>query len=620
MPSPTPPPGMLPPDLSFVQVYRRVLALLQGERRATISLAVAAAGMVGTQYAEPVLLGRLIDALAHGAGTGHRPALAALVPLLGAWVGFALASIGATVVVALLADRLAHRRRLAVMALYFEHALELPLSFHAGTHSGRSLKIMIESSNGMFAFYLSLFRENLAALLSLALILPMSLVLNWRLGLLLVALVGVFAAVAIFVKRRTEALQNEVERHNAELAERASDVLGNVPVIQSFTRVASETGAMRNLSRLLLEAQMPVLSWWAVAVVAGRAASTITLVTIFLAGTMLYLRGLGSIGDIVMFMSFAGMLIGRLEQIINFGNAMFLQAAKLRDFFTVMDTVPHVADKPGARDPGHLVGRVAFERVDFAYPSGGARPAVSGLDFAAEPGETVALVGATGSGKSTTLALLHRAFDPLAGRITIDGIDIRDMPLEALRRNIGVVFQEPMLFARSIEENLRIGKPDATAAEISRALDLAQAADFVARQPQGLATRAGERGRSLSGGERQRLAIARALLKDPPIMIFDEATAALDADTEQKLQQALASATQGRTTFVIAHRLATIRNATTILLLHEGRVVERGTFDELLARDGRFAALARAQFMGRTETPAQVDLPRERDLRPIMQA
>ena len=236
----------------------------------------------------------------------------------------------------------------------------------------------------------------------------------------------------------------------------------------------------------------------------------------------------------------------------------------------------------------------------FSYPAADGvalRRAVIDLDFVAMPGETIALVGATGSGKSTTLALLHRAFDPLEGRITIDGIDIRDMPLNALRRNIGVVFQEPMLFARSIEDNLRIGKPDANAADIAIALDRAQAADFVARQPQGLRTPVGERGRSLSGGERQRVAIARALLKDPPIMIFDEATAALDATTEQKLQKALASATEGRTTFVIAHRLATIRNATRILLLDNGEVVESGTFDQLVMLGGRFAALARAQFM-----------------------
>ena len=171
------------------------------------------------------------------------------------------------------------------------------------------------------------------------------------------------------------------------------------------------------------------------------------------------------------------------------------------------------------------------------------------------------------------------------------------MTLVSLRRNIGVVFQEPMLFARTIEENLRVGKPDATADEMNLALERAQAAAFVARQPDGLFARVGERGRSLSGGERQRIAIARALLKDPPIMILDEATSALDATTEQQIQAALDLATQGRTTFVIAHRLATIRNANRILVFEAGRIVETGTFEELLARNGRFATLARAQFM-----------------------
>ena len=586
--------------MSFYRIYARVLLLLRPERRTVALLLLGTVGLVVAQFAEPVLFGHLIDRLTHPAG-GGAPSFAALLPTVAAWAGFAVATIGAAVAVSLLADRLAHRRRLAIMAQFFEHALTLPMTFHAATHSGRSLKIMIESANGMFAVYLSLFRENISALMSLVVILPLSLWLNWRLGLLLLALVILSGVVATYVRHRTETLQGTVEAHNSELAERASDVLGNVPVIQSFTRVRQETGVMRDLSRTLLEAQMPVLSWWTVAVVFGRTASTVTLLLIFVSGTALYLRGIGTIGGIVMFMNFANMLIGRLEQLVNFSNALFLQAAKLGEFFAVLDTVPHVAEKPQAKDPGHLAGRVAFEGVSFAYPPSGdgapPRLAVRDLWFTAEPGETIALVGATGSGKSTTLALLHRTFDPTAGRITIDGIDIRDMPLDALRRNIGVVFQEPMLFARSIAENLRIGKPDASAAEIARALERAQAADFVRDQPHGLATRVGERGRQLSGGERQRVAIARALLKDPPIMIFDEATAALDADTERKLQLALNSATQGRTTFVIAHRLATVRHASRILVLQNGRVVESGTFDELVARDGAFAVLAAAQFM-----------------------
>ncbi len=583
--------------MSFYQIYARVLALLGGERKAVVTLVGGAVALVIAQFAEPVLFGRLIDKLTHPAGG---PSIAALVPTVAAWIAFAVASIAAAVVVSLLADRLAHRRRLAVMAMFFEHALDLPMTFHAVTHSGRSLKIMIESSNAMFVVYLSLFRENLSALLSLVVVLPLSLWLNWRLGLLLLALVLLSGMAATYVRRRTEALQGRVEHYNTSLAERASDVLGNIPVIQSFTRIGLETGAMRDLSRTLLEAQMPVLSWWVVAVVFGRTASMVTLLLIFVSGTALYMKGIGTVGGIVMFMNFANLLIGKLEQLVNFTNSLFLQQAKLADFFAVLDTVPHVAEKPGARDPGRLRGRVAFEGVTFTYPAGegmATTPAVRDLTFTVEPGETIALVGATGSGKSTTLGLLHRTFDPGSGRITIDGIDIRDLPLDALRRNIGVVFQEPMLFARSIADNLAIGKPNASPAEIQLALERAQAADFVANQAHGLATGVGERGRSLSGGERQRVAIARALLKDPPIMIFDEATAALDAETERKLQKALASATQGRTTFVIAHRLATVRHASRILVLHKGRVVESGTFDELVAQDGAFTVLARAQFM-----------------------
>ncbi|MCC2104351.1 MAG: ATP-binding cassette domain-containing protein, partial [Hyphomicrobiales bacterium] len=243
--------------------------------------------------------------------------------------------------------------------------------------------------------------------------------------------------------------------------------------------------------------------------------------------------------------------------------------------------------------------------VTFSYD--GVRNAVSNVTFNVQPGETVALVGATGSGKSTTLGLLHRVFDPAEGRVLVDGMDIRDLKLVALRRNIGVVFQEPMLFARSIEENLRIGNPEASAEELDQALERAQAKDFIGRQTEGLATRVGERGRSLSGGERQRLSIARALLKDPPIMIFDEATSALDATTERQIQAALDAATKGRTTFVIAHRLSTIRNADRIFVFDGGRIVESGNFDELVERNGRFAVLARAQFMA----PPQPAAPTE---------
>ena len=581
--------------MNFFKIYIRVLRLLAPETRLAAVLVVGNLMLAVAQFAEPVLFGRIIDRLAGAQAQNRMPQWSELTPLLSAWVGFGLFTIAAAVLVALYADRLSHRRRLAVMSAYFDHVLHLPAGFHNNVHSGRLLKIMLEGASSMWAQWLSFFRENCASFVAIFVLLPLSLLINARLAALLIGLVAVFGVLTIFVLRRTESMQRGVEGFNTDLAQRVSDVLGNVPVIQSFTQIEAESRALRALTDALLEAQLPVLSWWAVAAVASRAAATLTLLSIFVLGTALYLHGLATIGEIVTFMNFAIMLIVRLDQVVHFANFQFMAMPKLQQFFDVLDTEPGVRDRPGARDTGRLHGRVTFENVSFSYD--GERPAVSDLSFDVAPGETIALVGATGSGKSTTLSLLHRVFDPNRGRVLIDGIDIRDMTLVSLRRNIGVVFQEPMLFARSIEENLRVGKPDATGHEIDVALERAQAADFVARQPEGLATIVGERGRTLSGGERQRLAIARALLKDPPILILDEATSALDATTERQLQAALEAAMQGRTTFVIAHRLATVRNASRIFVLDQGRVVESGSFDELVTQAGRFAALARAQFM-----------------------
>lgn len=586
----------------FIKLYIRVLGQLGAQTKVAVLLVAGNLGLAVAQFAEPVLFGRIIDLLSRSQAQGAKPTWDEATPLLAAWAGFGLFIIGVSVLVAMHSDRLAHRRRLAVMANYFEHVLHLPLSFHTSVHSGRLLKIMLEGSNGMWGIWLSFFREHCASFVALFVLLPMTLFMNWRLGALLIALVFVFGAVTSYVLKKTEKLQGEVEQFHTDLAERASDALGNVPVIQSFTRVEAESMGLRQIIDRLLSAQIPVLSWWALTAVATRASATLTILSIFVLGTWLYMRDLATIGEIVTFMGFATMLIGRLEQIVNFVNFLFMQMPKLKEFFSVLDTVPTVRDKPGADDPGRLDGRVEFDSVSFSYDA--RRAAVADVSFEVKAGETVALVGSTGSGKSTTLGLLHRVFDPEKGAVKIDGRDIRDLPLAALRRNIGVVFQEPMLFARSIEENLRIGKPDATDEEIRVALERAQAADFVARQPDGLATIIGERGRSLSGGERQRVSIARALLKDPPIMILDEATSALDATTERLLQQALESAMKGRTTFVIAHRLATVRNADRILVFDQGRVVEAGTFDELVAKGGRFAQLARAQFMAGAEPAA----------------
>ena len=582
--------------MSILRLYARVLGLLGSEIRLGWLLAFANVLLAGAQFAEPVLFGRIIDSLAHAQGGGSALSWAKLLPLVGAWVGFGLFMIACSALVALHADRLAHRQRQVVLTEFFEHVLELPLSFHGATHSGRLMKVMLSGTDTLWGLWLGFFREDLVALASILVLVPMSLYLNWQLGLLLIGLCLVFVLLNVWVLRRTDSLQRAVERYYSDLAEHASDTLGNVALVQSFTRVELEVRSLRNVVDRLLGAQIPVLSWWALVSTLTKAATTLTMLAILIFGIVLFSRGATTVGGIVMFMSFAGMLIQRLEQAARFTSRLFMDAPRLREFFGVLDLSSGVRDRKHAVTLDEVRGEVRFEHITFAYDA--KMPAVEDLTFTAEPGQVVALVGATGAGKSTAMALLYRVYEPQSGTIRIDSRDIRNIKLASLRRNIGVIFQEPLLFNRSIADNLRVGNPEATEADIRRALERAQAIEFVERHEGGLNAVVGERGRALSGGERQRLSIARALLKDPPILILDEATSALDAATEAKVTAALDETMKGRTTFVIAHRLATVRRATRILVFDHGRIVESGTFDQLVAQGGIFAGLAKAQFMG----------------------
>ncbi len=584
--------------MSFLGLYLRVIGLLAPERKLAITLALANLALAGVFFLEPVLFGKVVDALGAAEG-GQAPRLIAL------WAGVGFAGVLASVWVSLHADRLAHRRRLAAIALFFEHAASMPLSFHGEYHTGRLSRIMNVGVGNLFNLWLSFFREHLATLLSILVMVPVALSINWKLALLMIALLlcfSIFNAVAV---QRTHKAQGVVEELHHEIATRAGDVFGNVTVVQSFTRLAAESRALREMMTRTLDAQYPVLRGWAILSVLNRAASTLTIVAIFAVGAALHTRGEISVGGIVSFVGFSMLLIGRLEQFATFLSNLFFQSQSLRDFFTVLDRQPEIADIPGAIELPRVRGEVVFDHVSFGYDP--VQPALHELSFRAAPGSTIALVGPTGAGKSTALSLLYRAYDPSAGRVTIDGQDVREVTLESLRRNIGVVFQDAGMFYRSILDNLRVGNPDAAEADIEAAVAAAEAAAFIARKPEGLETLVAERGRSLSGGERQRLAIARAMLKDAPILILDEATSALDNTTEARIQRALDRLTIGRTTFVIAHRLSTVRHADQILVLDQGRMEELGTFDELIRKGGLFARLAaEGQFVADAE-PAPVE-------------
>ncbi|MBM3554432.1 MAG: glucan ABC transporter ATP-binding protein/ permease [Alphaproteobacteria bacterium] len=581
--------------MTILEVYRRVLGLLAPEKARVIALVVGNVAIAGMQFVEPILLGKVVDALSQGVGDAESR-WPRLLELLGLWGAVGVITIGATILVALHADRLAHKRRLAAMASYFEHVLQLSFAFYSEAQTGRLLKVLVEGTGNLFMLWLDFFREHCSTIVALFVLLPLSLVLNWRLGLLLVVLLAIFAVMTFFVVRRTEGLQRQVEDYHAQVAARAGDALGNVLLIQSFVRLEAEISTLKNLMGRLLAAQFPVLNWWALVTVLTRMASTIAVIGIFLMGAWLNVRHETTVGEIVTFMGIAGMLIGRLEGTMGFVGRMMFQVQSIRQFLEILDTGQTVVEKPGAAELPRSRGHVVFDEVVFSYD--GKRPALKGLAFEAKPGMTVALVGTTGSGKSTTLAMLYRLFDPQGGRVMIDGTDVRDVTLASLRKNIGVVFQDNALFNRTVAENLRVGKPEATDEELVRAAKLAQAHEFIMAGDKGYDSVVGERGVKLSGGERQRLAIARALLKDPPILILDEATSALDSQTEAKVQEALAVLKKGRTTFLIAHRLSTVRDADLVLVLQRGEVIERGSYAELIAKDGPFARLVATQLAG----------------------
>jgi ATP-binding cassette subfamily B protein len=323
-------------------------------------------------------------------------------------------------------------------------------------------------------------------------------------------------------------------------------------------------------------------------------------VCILLYGGWLVIQGRLTTGELVAFTTYLAQLASPVRTIGRVIPAIAMASAAGKRIFAILDQSPEVRDAPNALSLPPLKGHVRFEAVSLAYD--GRRPAVSGISFEARPGQIIALLGATGAGKSTLTYLISRFYDPTSGRATIDGYDLRQVKRASLRRQIGVVLQETVLFSDTIRENIAFGRPSATEAEIVAAAQAAQAHDFILATPDGYDTRVGERGVTLSGGQKQRLAIARALLTDPRILILDDATASVDTETEQAIQAALDRLMEGRTTFIIAHRLSTMRRADLILVLEQGRLVAQGKHAHLIQASPLYAAIyARQQRAAEAE-------------------
>jgi ATP-binding cassette subfamily B protein len=579
---------------NFWKIYTRTLGLLGTQKNLAWRLSAANIALACALFVEPILFGKIIDALSKIVGQTEGGIWESISPILLLWIGFGLFTILCATLIALFSDRLAHSRRHAVMNDYVVHVLHLPMSQLSRTHSGKLMKVMTQGTDALWSLWLSFFREQLAAFVSLLVLMPVAFFINWQLASILMILCFFFVILTHLILRKTQKLQHQIENHHTDLATQASDTLRNIALVQSFTRIDAEAKSLSQISQRVLQAQFPILNWWAVVTVLTRSATSVSIFCIILLGVWLHSNSLVSVGEIVTFVAFAGLVIARLDQSVSFINRLASEAPRLKDFFDILDTAPDLKDAANAIDPGRLVGLIEFKNVSFSYSTH--TSAVKNLSFCLNPGQTLAIVGASGAGKSTALSLLYRAFERQSGTITIDGLDIQDIQLKALRENIGVVFQEPFLFNRSIAENLRIGSPNATENELREACSQAQALDFITSQPAGFDTIIGEHGRTLSGGERQRLSLARVFLKNAPILILDEATSALDSSTETSLLKALEAVTQTRTTLVIAHRLSTIRNADVILVMESGEAIETGNFDELMARNSSFANMMQQQY------------------------
>ena len=568
--------------LQLAKTYFRALRMLASEWHLSFALALASVAIAGVQLAEPVLFGRVVDSVARGEPSA---------PLILAWALLGLFGILASVVVAVFADRLAHRRRLAALSDAFEQAITLPLSYHASRGSGAVVAAVLRGTDELFWLWLSALREQVTAIVTIILLVPVAIWLDWRMASILALLAVCYTALNLFVVSKTHSGQMKVEEYRYGVSGRVGDVIGNVTVVQSYTRLAAEAEALRGMTGELLSAQYPVLTWWGVLTVLQRAAATVAMVAIFAVGSLLAAQGEVSIGEIVSFVALANLLIGKLDQLSAFVVRVQQAAPALDNYFALVDERAAITDAPHAKPLARANAEVTYDDVSFRFA--GSDQGVFGLSFTAQAGQTVAIVGPTGSGKTTTLALLQRLRTPDHGTITVDRQNIAEVTLTSLRQAIAVVFQDAGLFNRTIAENIRVGRPQASREEVARAAKLAEAHEFIMEKPGGYDFVIGERGASLSGGERQRLAIARAILKDAPILILDEATSALDAETEAQIKRALDELRAGRTTFVIAHRLSTVTDADEILVLEKGRIVERGTFFELTENGGLFSRMVR---------------------------
>jgi len=414
-------------------------------------------------------------------------------------------------------------------------------------------------------------------------------VMNWRLCLLILILLPLLVLVARFFGRKLKSLSTSIQDHTAALSTLTEEVISGIRIVKSFVQTGRETRRFseqieRNLSLSMRRAGIMALFIPVISLLTFSAAAAVLWY-----GGRQVIDGAVSPGDLFAFVLFAGILIGPFSSAARvFGQVREAQGATQR-VFEILDAQPEIHDTPTARPFDRVTGHLRMEHVGFSYDA--RQPVLTDFSFDAQPGQLIAIVGPTGAGKTTLINLIHRFYDPTDGRITVDGVDLRNITLDSWYRQISLVPQETILFGGTILDNIRYGNPQADDESVQAASRAAHAHDFIVDLPDSYQTLVGEKGVNLSGGQRQRIAIARAILKNPRLLLLDEATSSLDSESERLVQEALERLMTGRTTFVVAHRLTTIQRADRILVLNKGLLVETGTHHELMDRKGLYQYL-----------------------------